>query len=128
MKVCDAYTPQATYNSFRDIYLVFEYMEGKDLRHFSAKKFKDYKYGAPIVADLTLQLFSAIAYLHQPNLKLIHRDIKPDNIFLRMIYEHEYLLKLGDLGSARQLPPAIDDGMTKNMCTWNYGAPEIISG
>uniref|UniRef100_A0AC34FGU6 Protein kinase domain-containing protein n=1 Tax=Panagrolaimus sp. ES5 TaxID=591445 RepID=A0AC34FGU6_9BILA len=108
MNILDAYTPDETFQSFGNIYLVFECMNKRDLRHLHYEKwneFCDYQKGAPLVADLILQLFSAVAYLHQDKLKLIHRDIKPDNILISQIADYNYLVKLGDLGHARKIPP-----------------------
>jgi serine/threonine protein kinase len=132
MNILDAYTPDQTFQSFQDIYLVFELMDQRDLRHFHFHNWNEichHQNGAPLFADIMLQLFSAIAYLHQDKLRLIHRDIKPDNIFIKQQQqsgEDNYIVKLGDLGHARQIPPKEGQPMTMNITTTQYRAPEVI--
>uniref|UniRef100_A0A914PW72 Protein kinase domain-containing protein n=1 Tax=Panagrolaimus davidi TaxID=227884 RepID=A0A914PW72_9BILA len=129
MNILDAYTPDTTFQSFQNIYLVFELMDQRDLRHFhfhNWNKICHHQNGAPLIADIMLQLFSAIAYLHQPKLRLIHRDIKPDNIFIKQAGEGDCIVKLGDLGHARQIPPKEGQPMTMNITTCQYRAPEVM--
>ena len=59
--------------------MVFEYMEGGDLRHFVRSR---YRSGMPIdmVLNFTEQLLKATDYLHVSG--FIHRDIKSANIVL----------------------------------------------
>ena len=76
----------------------------------------------PVVAELTRQVCSALQCAH--NHGVVHRDLKPGNLFLRRDGE----LKLGDFGIARQ--DGRDDlthsGMTVG--THAYMAPEQITG
>lgn len=72
-------------------------------------------------------VISAVAYLH--SMGIIHRDVKSNNCLL----SHEVhdlsaalpLLKLGDLGLARQ--NAMGGAMTQGIGTVRYMAPEVIS-
>ena len=53
----------------------------------------------PILTKLIMyQLFRSLAYIHSQN--ICHRDVKPENILLD---PETGVLKLGDLGSAKQL-------------------------
>jgi len=54
--------------------------------------------------------------------KTIHRDIKPDNIFISQYGEY----KLGDFGIARQIERTMS-GMSKKG-TYTYMAPEVFKG
>ena len=61
------------------IYLVFEYMEGGDLRNFYLQR---HRRGMPIatVLSFTEQLLLAIQHMHRKG--YIHRDIKSGNILI----------------------------------------------
>lgn len=78
---------------FRDIYLVFEFMEA-DLHNVIKKM--------TILKDIhkqyiMCQLFRAVRYLHSGN--VLHRDLKPSNILL----DADCRVKLADFGLARSL-------------------------
>jgi mitogen-activated protein kinase kinase kinase 4 len=50
-----------------------------------------------LVRSFTLELLKAVEVLHDNN--IVHRDIKPQNIFLKEATDGSgYLLKLGDFG------------------------------
>ncbi len=76
----------------------------------------------PVVVELARQICSALQYAH--NHGVIHRDLKPGNLFLT----REGELKLGDFGIARDLHNAdlTSTGMTVG--THAYMAPEQITG
>jgi serine/threonine protein kinase len=65
------------------------------------------------------QIAQGVNYLHQR--RILHRDIKPKNIFLTQDFE---LVKLGDLGSSK----TINDTFLQSMKgTLSYIAPEVMS-
>ena len=72
---------------------------------------------------IMLNICEALNYLHtQKPHKLLHRDLKPDNIFLTQTFSG----KLGDLGEARNQAPKSDD--MSRVGSPVYVAPEIIRG
>ena len=52
------------------------------------------------VLEMCLQVASGVEFLHKN--KIVHRDIKPDNIFLKQ-EGGELVFKIGDLGVAKNL-------------------------
>lgn len=79
-----------------NIYIVSEYAENGDLDKFIINFKKNRKHiSNRTIAKLTLQMASALKYLHRNN--IIHRDIKTSNVFL----DKDYNIKLGDLGIAK---------------------------
>lgn len=76
----------------------------------------------PVVVELARQICSALQYAH--NHGVIHRDLKPGNLFLTKSGE----VKLGDFGIARDLrnTDLTSSGMTVG--THAYMAPEQITG
>ena len=58
---------------------------------------KDYQVNRKVVFHLFKQLIDGLKHIHEES--LIHRDIKPDNIF---IDKSKMQLKIGDFGLAKQ--------------------------
>ncbi|QDT07160.1 Serine/threonine-protein kinase PknB [Rubripirellula lacrimiformis] len=82
----------------------------------------DGRFQWPVVVELGRQICSALQYAH--NYGVIHRDLKPGNLFLT----RDGTVKLGDFGIARDLHNAdlTNSGMTVG--THAYMAPEQITG
>ena len=79
--------------------------------------FRDREVTVEDVLKIGIDICSALEICEKK--KIIHRDIKPDNIF----YNDLGVFKLGDFGVARQL-----ESLTSNLSrigTYNYMAPEI---
>ena len=77
------------------VFIVMEYFE-KDLKSFIEKKLKDLE--DKKLLKLLQDCLQAIQFLHQHN--VVHRDIKPDNIFIT----DDLQVKIGDFGISRSLP------------------------
>ena len=89
------------------------------------KDMLDFRTSIPIAEAVSymLQLTSALFYAHQHN--IIHRDIKPHNIFVMP----DGTIKLGDFGIAQA--GGVDDSFTKTseiVGSVHYLAPEISQG
>lgn len=72
------------------------------------------------VVDLGISMCEALSICHSNN--IIHRDIKPDNIF---VSDNGYY-KLGDFGVARTIEKTVS-GLSKKG-TYTYMAPEVYKG
>jgi len=76
-------------------------------------------------ACAVLDIVSAVEYLHTQ--RIVHRDIKPGNVFLTAKVSTPMIdlppVKLGDLGLARE----VDNHMTQCTGTWRYMAPEVLT-
>ena len=100
------------------LYSVMPFYEGSTLEHFiTAKK----RFSLEAGVELGLKLCKATAALHRQ--RVIHRDIKPDNIMLL----DNGGVKLLDLGVAR-LPAMPDMPGEEIPGTPSYMAPEMFDG
>ncbi len=101
-------------------YIANEYIKGQSL-----KETLDFRGSLPIKEALQymIQLTNALYYAHQHN--IVHRDIKPDNIFLLP----DGTIKLGDFGIAQADGMSNDLTETKEIVgSVHYLAPEISRG
>lgn len=65
-------------------YIVFEYIEGMDLKKFCLKlKEKNLSLNTAAIVDIGEQVYSALKYLHSSqNHPILHKDISPQNIMV----------------------------------------------
>jgi len=78
-------------------YLVMEYVEGVELRSFLQNKRQKNAFFEALVCNLTDQIADALDYAHSE--KILHRDIKPGNIFVNK----QGRVKLLDFGLAAEI-------------------------
>ena len=98
-------------------YLVLEYLEGQTL----LDKIEYYtKFSVKEACEIMIQLLEAISYTHDH--QILHRDIKPQNIFLLS----NGTVKLGDFGIAKNEKEAENHG--KILGSVHFLAPEVLSG
>ena len=67
------------------------------------------------------QLFRALGHIHDK--RILHRDVKPQNI---LIDTETYTIKLCDFGSAKKMSK--DEASVSYICSRYYRAPELIFG
>jgi serine/threonine-protein kinase len=77
-------------------YMVMEYLEGQDVGHLLAERGRLH---ASLAIDLVIQACEALAEAH--SLGIVHRDIKPTNLFLTSRPDGSVLLKILDFGISK---------------------------
>mmetsp|Transcript_11668 Transcript_11668/g.33575 ORF Transcript_11668/g.33575 Transcript_11668/m.33575 type:complete len:772 (-) Transcript_11668:2-2317(-) len=106
------------------LYIVMEYADGGDLAT-KIKERKDSPNGEFVYFDETqimfifVQVALALQHIHSHN--VLHRDLKPLNIFLT----RQGIVKLGDFGIARVLDNSV--GAQTTIGTPHYLSPEICN-
>src|SRR5262245_2177598 len=102
-------------------YMVLEYIEGEDLGSRIKK--------GPVVAaeatELAIQALRGLAAIHSAG--LIHRDISPDNLMVTRDRKGRALLKIIDMGLAKDLAPDADLELTQAgafLGKFQYCSPE----
>ncbi|GJY55049.1 serine/threonine-protein kinase HT1-like protein [Tanacetum coccineum] len=100
-----------------DFCIVSEYLKGGSLRSYLEKNRKK-KLPLKIVIRFALDIAKGLSYLHSE--KIIHRDVKPDN----MLMDEKKLIKLADFGES------VVEPLYMKSCevgTLGYMAPEVLS-
>lgn len=100
-------------------YMVHEFVDGKNLRQVLDVRGK---FSFMEACDIMYQLCSAVMYAH--NHGVIHRDIKPQNIFLTS----DGIIKLGDFGIATFQNATHVTRQDNIVGSVQYIAPEIAMG
>ena len=109
-------------------FIVMEYLEGLPLsEHLAQKNEQGQSWSVGHSVDLVLQACQALSEAH--SIGLVHRDIKPDNLFLVARSADETVLKVLDFGIAKSLL-AHDAAITNDgdiLGTPAYMPPEQMS-
>ena len=100
-------------------YIVMEYVEGKTLKEVIAEKGP---FPAKTVLELGMQMVSALKHAHSK--KIIHRDIKPQNILLT----NEGVLKVTDFGIAKAVDSSTIVATGNAIGSVHYFSPEQAKG
>lgn len=105
-------------NSGYDLFLRMELLTSIS-EYCPFTQYKDHPLSRSKVIQLGLDIATALETLENRN--LVHRDIKPDNIFI----DNEGNFKLGDFGTARVLE--VTGNASTKTGTPNYMAPEVYT-
>lgn len=104
----------------QNINLVLEYLPMGDLEAIIKAK-DEIRYGAADIKAWMLMVNRAVWWCHESH--VLHRDIKPNNIFVAA----DGTLKLADFGLARgMIDPDPKNAMTTNVITMFYRPPELL--
>ena len=101
-------------------YIVFEYIEGENLKELVVRKGH---LGVREALEIAIEVARALGFAHEHG--LVHRDVKPQNVLLN----GDGRAKVTDFGIARSLD--VEQGVTQTgtvLGTSNYIAPEQASG
>jgi serine/threonine protein kinase len=106
-------------NDTGDTFVIMEYVSGPSLTSILA----EHPGGLPPdqVRAWLKGLVAGVSYLHDHG--IVHRDLKPANLFLE-----EGVVKIGDYGLSKSIAHSNDAGLSENVGTCYYMAPEISRG
>ncbi|NXB32546.1 E2AK2 kinase, partial [Eulacestoma nigropectus] len=96
------------------LFIQMEFCEQGTLENWIAKNREEHKY-YEMAQNKFLQIVKGVDYIHSE--KLIHRDLKPQNIFI----SHDDKIKIGDFGLVTSLA---FETLTEDRGTKSYMAPE----
>lgn len=99
-------------------FIVMEYLEGKTLRDILAER----TFSIEEIMSIAPMIGEALYYAHSQG--IIHRDVKPDNIFVM----ESGNIKVADFGIAKMLKVSDHTHTDVIMGTPNYIAPELVKG
>lgn len=108
------------------VYLVMEMLKGESL---AERVTRSGAMDTDLAVDIMLQVLDALASSHQKG--IVHRDMKPENIFLCRLGGRDDFVKILDFGIAKVKDPADGESLTRTgtmMGTSHYMAPEQIAG
>ncbi len=108
------------------VYLVMEILKGESL---AERVIRDGAMPVDRAVDIMLQVLDALDASHRKG--IVHRDMKPENIFLCRLGGRDDFVKILDFGIAKVKDPADGESLTRTgtmMGTSHYMAPEQIAG
>ena len=100
-------------------YIVMEFIEGKTLKDLIAE---EGPFNSRMVLDFGVQMASALKHAHKK--KIIHRDIKPQNILVT----HDNVLKVTDFGIAKAVDSSTIVATGNAIGSVHYFSPEQAKG
>ncbi|XP_074025266.1 interferon-induced, double-stranded RNA-activated protein kinase [Numenius arquata] len=112
--VTDPYTRQKSDKKIHCVFIQMELCEQGPLDNWIEKNRRDRKYHK-MAKTIFLQILEGVKYIHAEG--LIHRDLKPQNIFI----SHKDIIKIGDFGLVTSVAYGT---LTRNRGTESYMAPE----
>ncbi len=123
--IVEVYTSGTTQDALRLPYYVMERLQGQSLRTVLDRKGRLTEVQA---CDIGIDLLDALDHAHE--FGIIHRDVKPDNIFITRGRDGRSLAKLLDFGIIKLASAGSNTMHTggRFIGTFRYAAPEQILG
>ena len=118
LKLCSCTNSVKFYEYFYDgnnFVIIMELCDSNLSKLLLEKKNKNTKgFSNEEIYEIMTQLNNAFFFMK--NNKIIHRDLKLDNILIKYKENNKYIVKLADYGSSKRL-----DSLSKNFCNTNIG-------
>ena len=96
------------------LYIVMEYIDGGDLMTYISER-KNHYLAEDQILKIFIQIVIALKYIHSH--KILHRDLKPQNIFITRVG----VVKIGDFGVSKCV------NNTDSLCETKVGTPYYLS-
>jgi eukaryotic-like serine/threonine-protein kinase len=121
--IVEVITAGMTADDLRLPYYVMERLNGQSLRYVLQKR-QQLELGHAF--QITIDLLDALDHAHEAG--VVHRDVKPDNIFLHRTPAGVTVTKLLDFGIMSVLDGGVGETRGRFLGTLRYAAPEQIRG
>jgi serine/threonine protein kinase len=121
--IVEVFTAGTTSDQLRLPYFVMERLNGQSLRQVLNRRAR---IELDQAVDIGVDLLDALDHAHE--LGMIHRDVKPDNIFLHKGIDGMPVAKLLDFGIAKVLASSTQLTGGRFIGTFRYASPEQILG
>ncbi len=103
--------------------IIMEYCENGDLRsRINEKKSLKKFFNLELIYNWINEIINGIYYLHNKQ-RIIHRDIKPNNIFLT----NKARIKIGDFGISRVFDDESTSIASTHLGTHKYMSPQVLN-
>lgn len=121
--IVEVITAGVTADDLRLPFFVMERLDGQSLRAVLEKRGR---LELPHAYNLVIDLLDALDHAHDRG--IVHRDVKPDNIFLHRSAAGSTVTKLLDFGIVSLLDDAENETSGRFLGTLRYAAPEQLRG